>query len=51
MSLHAIILTLSPVITVGWSYMFFDLFPSPQQLLGGAIVIVGVTLAAFFRKS
>ena len=51
MSLHAIILTLSPVVTVGWSYMFFSTFPGFQQLLGGVIVVAGVTLAAFFRKS
>jgi drug/metabolite transporter (DMT)-like permease len=51
MSLHAIILTISPVVTLGWAYLFFDTFPNPLQLLGGATVIVGVSLAAYFRKS
>lgn len=49
MSLHAIILTISPVVTLGWAYLFFDTFPNPLQLVGGATVIVGVALAAYFR--
>jgi drug/metabolite transporter (DMT)-like permease len=51
MSLHAIVLTISPVVTLGWAYLFFDTFPGPLQLLGGATVIVGVALAAFYRNS
>ena len=51
MSLHAIVLTLSPVVTLGWAYLFFDTFPGWLELLGGAIVIVGVALAAYFRKT
>jgi drug/metabolite transporter (DMT)-like permease len=50
MSLHAIILTLSPVVTLGWASLLFDTFPNPLQLLGGAIVIAGVALAAYFRR-
>ncbi len=50
MSLHAIILTLSPVITLGWAYFLFGSFPGILQLLGGATVIIGVALAAFFRN-
>ncbi|MCC6453748.1 MAG: DMT family transporter [Caldilineaceae bacterium] len=50
MSLHAIILTISPVVTLGWAYLFFDTFPGPLQLLGGFVVIIGVALAAYFRK-
>jgi drug/metabolite transporter (DMT)-like permease len=49
MSLHAIVLTLSPVATVLWSLLLFDVFPGPRQLLGGFIVIAGVGLAAYFR--
>lgn len=49
MSLHAIILTLSPVVTLGWAYLFFDTFPGPLQLIGGATVTIGVALAAYFR--
>jgi drug/metabolite transporter (DMT)-like permease len=51
MSLHAIVLTISPVVTLGWAYLFFDTFPNPLQLAGGATVIVGVALAAYFRTA
>jgi drug/metabolite transporter (DMT)-like permease len=51
MSLHAIILTLSPVVTLAWAYLLFESFPGPLQLFGGATVIVGVALAAYFRTS
>jgi drug/metabolite transporter (DMT)-like permease len=51
MSLHAIVLTASPVVTLGWAYLFFDTFPNPLQLIGGATVLVGVALAAYFRTA
>jgi drug/metabolite transporter (DMT)-like permease len=51
MSLHAIILTLSPVVTIAWSFFLFNTFPGPQQLFGGAIVVTGVALAAYFKAS
>jgi drug/metabolite transporter (DMT)-like permease len=51
MSLHAIILTLSPVVTLAWAYLFFDTFPGPLQLTGGAVVVVGVALAAYYRTA
>jgi drug/metabolite transporter (DMT)-like permease len=50
MSLHSIILTLSPVVTLGWAYLFFDTFPGPLQLIGGVIVVIGVALAAYYRS-
>ncbi len=46
-SLFAVILTLSPVIAIGWALLLFDTFPSPQQLLGGLLVLLGVLLATF----
>lgn len=46
-SLFSIILTVSPVIAVLWSLLFFDTFPSPQQLLGGVLVLLGVLLATW----
>ncbi len=46
-SLFAVILTLSPVIAIGWALLLFDTFPSPQQLLGGLLVLAGVLLATF----
>lgn len=51
MSLHTIILTLSPVVTLVWAFVLFDTFPGPSQLIGGAIVVIGVALAAFYRAT
>jgi drug/metabolite transporter (DMT)-like permease len=51
MSIHAIILTLSPVLTVGWSMLLFGAFPQPLQFVGGLVVVIGVALAAFRRRS
>ena len=45
MSVFSIILTVSPVITVIWSFFLFDTFPSAQQLVGGVLVLMGVLLA------
>lgn len=44
MSFHAIILTLSPVITIGWSWLLFTEWPTWQGALGGLAVIAGVAL-------
>lgn len=50
MSVHAIILTVSPVIAIGWSLLLFGTFPGPRELLGGLAVLVGVLLATFRRR-
>lgn len=50
MTLHAIVLTLSPVATILWALLLFDTFPQPQQLIGGLTVMVGVMLATFSRS-
>jgi drug/metabolite transporter (DMT)-like permease len=44
MSIHSIVLTLSPVAAIYWSLLLFDTSPTPQQLLGGAGVILGVLI-------
>jgi drug/metabolite transporter (DMT)-like permease len=44
MSLHTIILTLSPVLTVLWSLLLFSEQPSTQAFVGGAVVILGVVI-------
>jgi drug/metabolite transporter (DMT)-like permease len=49
MSIHSIVLTLSPVAAICWSLLLFDTFPTPQQLLGGAAVILGVLLVTIGR--
>lgn len=53
MSLHTIILTLSPVLTVLWSVLLFSERPSIQAFIGGAAVILGVVIvtASFSRRS
>lgn len=50
MSVHSVVLTLSPVTAVLWSLLFFDIVPSWQQLLGGTAVILGV-LVVTIRSS
>jgi len=44
LSLHAIILTLSPVVTIGWTLLLFGVWPTFQQLIGGTAVIAGVMM-------
>ena len=44
MSIHAIILTLSPVATVLWSLLLFSTFPTWGQIIGGAAVLLGVLI-------
>jgi drug/metabolite transporter (DMT)-like permease len=50
MSFHTIVLTLSPVITVIWSFFLFDLKPSFQSFIGGAAVMAGVALVTLNRS-
>ncbi len=50
MSIHAILLTLSPVITVLWSLALFGERPSWQGLLGGTAVIAGVLIVTTARR-
>jgi drug/metabolite transporter (DMT)-like permease len=50
MSIHSIVLALSPVAAICWSLLLFDTFPTPQQLLGGAAVILGVLLVTVGRN-
>ncbi len=45
LSAHAVILTLSPVITALWSLGLFGVVPTLQQIVGGVIVMAGVWLA------
>jgi len=50
LSIHTLLLTLSPVLTVIWALLFFKHIPSNQQLLGGAAVILGVAIINLARK-
>jgi drug/metabolite transporter (DMT)-like permease len=51
MSVHTIVLTLSPVATVFWSLLLFDTLPALQQILGGAAVILGVLIVTLNRNT
>jgi drug/metabolite transporter (DMT)-like permease len=50
MSFFTIVLTLSPVITVLWSFLLFGLRPTRQSLIGGMAVILGVAIVSFSKS-
>jgi drug/metabolite transporter (DMT)-like permease len=47
---HTILLTLSPFVTVIWSFILFQEIPTVQALAGGAVVIAGVLLVTRTKK-
>ncbi len=51
LSQHSIVLTLSPVVTIGWTLLLFGITPTLQQLLGGLAVIAGVLMVTVGRVS
>jgi drug/metabolite transporter (DMT)-like permease len=51
MSLHTILLTLSPVVTMLWSFALFGSVPSLTEGVGGAIVLAGVLLVTGSRTA
>lgn len=50
MSHHAILLTLSPVIAVLWSLLFFAESPTWQGFLGGTAVLLGVVIVTWRQR-
>ena len=50
MSVHSIVLTLSPIAAIIWAFFLFDTMPSFQQLIGGVGVILGVLIVTL-RKN
>lgn len=50
LSILTILLTLSPAMTVLWSYLLFGVLPSLQSVVGGTIIIGGVILVAMSRR-
>ena len=44
MSVFAVALAASPVAAVIWSQLLFEVFPTPQQLLGGFAILCGVAI-------
>jgi len=51
MSIHSVVLTLSPVATVLWSLLLFDTLPTPRQLLGGVGVLLGTLIVVTQRNA
>jgi drug/metabolite transporter (DMT)-like permease len=51
MSIHSIVLTLSPVAAISWAFLLFDTMPTVQQLIGGVGVILGVLMVTIRRSA
>jgi len=51
MSVHSIVLALSPLAAVLWSLLLFDTLPTLQQFLGGAAVILGVLIVTIRQRT
>ena len=50
MSIHSLILTLSPVATILWSFFLFRTLPGLQQLIGGLTVMAGVLIVTWQQR-
>jgi drug/metabolite transporter (DMT)-like permease len=46
LSVHSIILTLSPTVAILWTLFLFGVRPSLQQLIGGVAIIIGVLIVS-----
>ncbi len=51
MSIHSIVLTLSPVVAILLAFLLFDTVPTTQQFMGGFGVIVGVFMVTLRRSA
>jgi O-acetylserine/cysteine efflux transporter len=51
MSVLTLVLTLTPVVTIVWSLILFDVQPTLQQLIGGAAVLSGVLIVTLRRAA
>ena len=51
MTIHSIVLTLSPVAAILWALLLFDTMPTIQQFVGGVGVIAGVFLVTIRRSA
>lgn len=50
LSIHTIVLTLGPVLTILWSFLLFDTLPRGQQWIGGIAVLCGVMMVTWPRR-
>lgn len=46
LSVHAIILTLSPAVSILWTMVIFDIWPTFQQIVGGIAIVAGVLMVS-----
>ena len=51
LTIMTILLTLSPVITIFWSVLLFGEQPTPQSLVGGTAVIIGVIIVTMSKRN
>jgi drug/metabolite transporter (DMT)-like permease len=49
LALLTLVLTLTPVVTILWSFVLFGVVPTPQQILGGIAVLAGVLVVTLRR--
>jgi drug/metabolite transporter (DMT)-like permease len=50
LSYHSLILTLSPVASIVWTLLLFDVSPTAQQLLGGVAILAGVLMVTVGKE-
>jgi drug/metabolite transporter (DMT)-like permease len=50
-SFHAILLTLSPVVTILWSWALFGAWPVLQGVIGGTAVLAGVLVVTLSKRA
>ncbi len=50
LSIHTIALTLTPVLTILWSTLFFAERPTGQGLIGGGVILAGIVIVAIAQQ-
>ena len=50
MSMFSIVLTVSPVVAILWTWGLFGIPPTLQQLLGGLAVVIGIAIVTMTRS-
>jgi drug/metabolite transporter (DMT)-like permease len=51
MSVHAIVMALNSIAAISWTYLFFDIAPTAQQLFGGVGILVGVSMVIIRQRN
>ena len=49
MSMFSIVLTVSPVVAILWTWGLFGIQPTLQQLMGGLAVVLGIAIVTTAR--